>query len=281
MCQTTFFPRRAPGCAISGRVALLLLLCFSAGGGSLLALDITFEGRTHRAVEVVAVEGDLVILQSKRGEITVSRKSLTWQLEAEVKKFESAGGADAGRTPLPQNEVARAWIFGPVATERDGGITVASSKYFIRETVSRSGTVRDPSMEKNGAPVYTGTVFVRAGTQKAESKFDRVLWRAGFVVVDGLPMPAFSSRDPGPVAIPDLTGEQVWTNAENKELTATLKSVSDGKGYFVRADGTKFTYDLKNLSEENQTLIKDAVEKRAKLIEQLKRANPGQKLTVA
>jgi len=256
---------------------LLVLLRFAGASG--LALEITFEGKTYGAVEVSAVDGDAVLLETKRGEITVSRKSLTWQVEAAVREFEKRSEVGQVQPRRPSlGETPRAWILGPVGSQSEGGITVISSEYFVRQKVSRSGRASDAQAEKDGAPAYTGTIFVRGVQQKPESSFDRVLWRDGFAVVDGQRMPAFTRVDPGPVAIPDFTGERIWKNAEGKEMTAVLKSLQAEMGSFVRPDGRKFVYDIRKLSAPDQAFIREALAQRARQLEQLRRDHPGQKL---
>lgn len=271
----------APGPASGTRLLLLLLVASAMATLSGFAIEITSGGKTYREVEVVAVEGDSVVLGTHRGDLTVSRKGLTWQLEAAVKAFESAGVAKPGAgasAELPPAASPKAWILGPVGSQQESGITVVSSGYFVAGEVSRSGKVTEPKQLKEGAPVFTGIVFVRDVKQKPASAFDRVLWRNGFADIDGQRLPAFTTADPGPVPVPAITDERVWTNKDNKELQASLRSIRDGIGQFVRADGKAFSYDLENLSAPDRALIREALLRHGKLLEQLKRDHPGQRL---
>jgi hypothetical protein len=270
-----------PPAPVRGLVRTALLLVAScAFSGSVQALEIAFEGKTYRSVEVISVTGDAVLLGTNDGEITVSRKGLTWQLEAAVKEFQKKSTEEevSAEEALLSTQSQRAWLYGPVRTQTGGGVTVMSSRFFLPATASRSGKVKESKEEKNGAPILTGQVFVRGLRLQVKSHFDRVLWRDGFAEVEGRLMPAFTVTDPGPVAVPDVTGERVWTNAENKEMTAVLESVEGGKGVFVRPGGKKFTYDIQNLSPADQGFIRDALLAHAKVLEQLRRDHPGQKL---
>jgi hypothetical protein len=61
-----------------------------------------------------------------------------------------------------------------------------------------------------------------------------------------------------------LVEEKTWTNNNGNTLIASLASVIKGVGNFEGADGKSFKYPIEKLSEEDQKLIKDTIEKRYK-----------------
>lgn len=61
----------------------------------------------------------------------------------------------------------------------------------------------------------------------------------------------------------DLVTERQWTNTKGQKLTATLMKLEGSKGLFRKPNGTTFTYDITQLSDDDQTLIKEATAKPA------------------
>ena len=61
-----------------------------------------------------------------------------------------------------------------------------------------------------------------------------------------------------------LVAERTWTNNSGNTLIASLSSVIKEVGQFEGADGKSFKYPIEKLSEEDQKLINDTIEKRYK-----------------
>ena len=59
-----------------------------------------------------------------------------------------------------------------------------------------------------------------------------------------------------------LVKERTWTNSGGNKLVASLASVIEGEGNFLRSDGTEFKYAIEKLSEEDQKIINDTVKER-------------------
>jgi hypothetical protein len=54
-----------------------------------------------------------------------------------------------------------------------------------------------------------------------------------------------------------LIAERTWTNADGRSLTAALLSVSGESATFRRPDGRTFSYEITQLSEDDQKLIRE------------------------
>ena len=61
-----------------------------------------------------------------------------------------------------------------------------------------------------------------------------------------------------------LVAERTWTNNSGNTLIASLSSVIKEVGQFEGADGKSLKYPIEKLSEEDQKLINDTIEKRYK-----------------
>jgi len=270
--------------SLLSRALVFTILSLILWTGISSAVDISFGGKTYHNVEVISVKGDTVIFDSKQGQVSIQRDTLDWVQKAKVAEFEKKKATpnlrEASRSNrdnrLDPRKEPRVWILGPVGAQKENGITVNSSRYFIESRTSRAREASDKEETKNGAPILTGFAFVRGVKQKPESHFDRVLWRDGFEVIDGVRVPAFSTSNPGKIPLPDLAAERVWTSGGGVEVTATLKSVVSGKGNFIRSNGKPFTYEIEKLIEADQEFVKRALEEHEKLMRILRRDHPGQ-----
>ncbi len=62
-----------------------------------------------------------------------------------------------------------------------------------------------------------------------------------------------------PKAKTALISERTWTNSEGKSIKATLLSLDADTGHFKFPNGKKFDYDITKLSDDDQSVIKEAV----------------------
>jgi hypothetical protein len=266
---------------------LSVILIFSIGLGSAMALDLSWEGKTYRHVEVVSVEEGEVVLETNMGQITVPKTSLTWQLEARVKAFVKKRSELDGPAQQPegdgekvnQDELERVWVHGSATATMGDGFRVYSTWRSLAVKASRSGRVHGPAERtKGGVPIYNGAVWIKGVSSGENSEFDGVVWRDGFHEDDGRMLPAFSSSKPEPLEVPNVADERVWKNGDGKVMTASLKAVKDGKGLFYSPKGKRFVYPVENLTAEDQAFVKAALEQHGKVLEQLRRDHPGQRL---
>ncbi len=268
----------APGFALG----LLLLIGILSGAS---ATDFTWEGVNYRDVKVIKVDGDQVVLESKKQErITVPRDRIVGFLKTDLKAFEERKKAGRGdeideelKRPafVDPNTFERAWIYGTASDGSRDGFFVASSDLALpRGKTNRDGESREPKKTKGGAPVYNGIVFVRRLSAGENTQFDRVLWRDGWFEKYNQKFPAFSSSKPV-IKVPVFGGgSRDWTNAEGKKMTAALKQVKEGKAQFLSAKGKLFVYDLEKLSEDDQEFVRGAQERYEKKMKQFKKDHP-------
>lgn len=71
-----------------------------------------------------------------------------------------------------------------------------------------------------------------------------------------------------------LAEQRVWTNHENRKLTAGVKRVKDGKGQFVAPGGKVFVYEISQLCAEDQAFLAKAIEEHAAALRQLQKDYP-------
>lgn len=259
------------------RWLILIALCWPALAS---AIDFTWEGVNYRDVRVVEIVEDEVTLQSKKNErIVVPRDSLTGLLASEAKAFESKPPEKEPQArPVSQHSLERAWIYGSASNvTRDGFQVYSSERSLPVGRPTRSGSVREPQRTKSGAPIFNGLVWVRGMTVGENTQFDRVLYRDGYEEVGGKRLPAFAVAKPD-VRVPDLAEEREWTNSQGKKLLATLRAVKDGAGQFVSPKGKVFSYAIDNLCEEDQVFVREAIEKHAATVKQLRKDYPWLKL---
>ncbi len=55
----------------------------------------------------------------------------------------------------------------------------------------------------------------------------------------------------------NLVEQREWTNADGRKMTATLLSLEGTTGKFRFPNGRQFDYDISNLSDDDQALIRD------------------------
>ena len=112
--------RELPGSLVSF-IALWLVI----SSGVTFGVDIITGGKTYRSVEVVSINGDTVTFTSRQGEISVSRKKLSWVEEAKVAEYEKKV---SGRNPheelrddsLDPRKMQRVWVsWSGRSTERE------------------------------------------------------------------------------------------------------------------------------------------------------------------
>lgn len=249
---------------------------------SLQAIDFTWEGKTYREVKIseLSPEGEVTLVSRKSEKIVVPRESLTGFLVGELEKFEkeqqAAKGSGAGNrrsrralAPREQDTYEKAWIYGSASGVTDEGFSVFSSEHSLpagRQRPDRE--FKEPKKTKGGAPIYNGVVFVKGLSTEENSLFDRVLWRDGYVKRGVSRVPAFSSRKPE-VEVPPVTEQRVWTNHEDRKLTATVKAVKDGKGQFVAPGGKVFVLEISQLCADDQAFLKKAIEEHSAVLRQL------------
>ncbi len=77
---------------------------------------------------------------------------------------------------------------------------------------------------------------------------------------------------------PPVTEQRVWTNHEDRKLTATVKAVKDGKGQFVAPGGKVFVLEISQLCADDQAFLKKAIEEHAAALRQLQFDYPWLKL---
>ena len=59
-----------------------------------------------------------------------------------------------------------------------------------------------------------------------------------------------------------LIDKRIWTNSEDKKITASVLSVEGDNVQFKLSSGKKVKYPIAKLSEEDQDLIKEAATKK-------------------
>ena len=244
------------------------------------AIDLIWNGENYRDVKVVDVTEKGVVLEDKNKErITVPEKALSGLLLTDAKRFKAKPKdqrvpEEKEEKPVDQNMWERAWIHGSASNVTKEGFQVFSTESSIPVRNTRSGKEREPRTTKGGVPVFNGIVWVKGLTTGENTKFDRVLWRDGYVKRGVRRLPAFSASKPR-VEVPKLAKvEREWTNADGRKMTALLSKVKDGKGLFVPSKGKQFVYEISKLSDADQKYIKKLLEDHEKAVKQLKKDYP-------
>jgi len=259
-----------------------VLILFSISSQIARAVDFTWKGKTYRGVVIDEIEGDDVVLKARNGTVlTVPRKSLPWQIEGDVKKFEKAqekkkAGLVVEKSKLPTNKDAleRAWIHGSASGVTDEGFQVYSNDISLTTRKTRSGKQgADASNMRQGVPIYNGVVYVMGTTTGENTQFSRVLWRDGYHVERGRKIPLFRTQKPR-IKLPLVAENRSWKNAEGRAMEASLKAVKEGKGQFVSPKGKIHVIDLDKLSAEDQKFVEEAVEVYEKEVRRLRKEYP-------
>ena len=60
--------------------------------------------------------------------------------------------------------------------------------------------------------------------------------------------------------MPDLVANRKWTNEDGKAMEAALVDLTGNTGHFKFPNGRKFDYDITELSDDDQAMIKKATE---------------------
>ena len=146
-----------------------------------------------------------------------------------------------------------------IAAESQGSSTEAINKIVKKNDLECTVTkfVRGPKLS-NGLPymavfdVDGNMVFAGRPGDDADRVIKKELKRAA----GGDDEAASSNESSGP-----LVKSREWKDASGRSMTAMLVSLDGNTATFRKIGGTPFTYDITKLSEEDQTLIKEAAAK--------------------
>jgi hypothetical protein len=243
-----------------------------------------YNGNSYQVAEVVEVKGSNATLRTTNNKlITVPIRFLGSKLKvkaeniAKKSKLSGEGNkqtslsvitANASDTDkaLQQSIVEgtplKRWVNGTVSNEQaEEGLLVVSSVTALDIKLDRDGVPLPPKKVKGSAIFINGLVMIEGAGKKAENTHvEYMAWDTGETIEfrnETIPKLTLKKTDPRP-----LVDERTWTNTDGKTLIALLASVIDTVGNFEGNDGKVFKYPIEKLSEKDQSLIKETIEKR-------------------
>jgi len=248
---------------------------------------LTYKGKTYQVTEIVEVNGQNATLKTTEVQkdgteklVTIPIKFLStrFKLKAEsiqkgTGKFQTAlsvisGNASETEKAIQQSIIEgtalKRWVKGTSSNEQiEEGTLVTSSQSALELKTNRSGEALPPKKVKGNAIFYNGLVMIKDLTVGAEFEaVDKLVWDTGEKLeYKGETVPIFSLKKTKPKP---LINERSWTNSDGKTLVASLVCVINEVGRFERSNRSVFSYAINKLSEKDQILIKDTIEKRYK-----------------
>ena len=246
---------------------------------------VSYNGNSYQVTDIVEVKGSNATLRTTDNKvITLPIRFLSSRLKVKAEAIQKRMKSGAGKGPTSlsvisdnasETEIARQesivqgtplrrWVNGTVSNEQtEGGLLVVSSTSAIDVKLDRNGVPLPPKKVKGGAIFINGLVMIEGAGKKAENTHvEYVAWDTGEKIEFGNEtIPKLTLKKVEPRL---LVEEKTWTNNNGNTLIASLASVIKGVGNFEGADGKSFKYPIEKLSEEDQKLIKDTVEKRYK-----------------
>ena len=245
---------------------------------------LSYNGNSYQVAEVVEVKGENATLRTTKNKlITVPIRFLSSRLKVKaeniVKKSKlgvegnkktslSVIAANASDTEkaLQQSIVEgtplKRWVNGTVSNEQaEEGLLVVSSVTALDIKLDRDGVPLPPKKVKGSAIFINGLVMIEGAGKKAENTHvEYMAWDTGETIEfrnETIPKLTLKKTEPR-----TLVNERTWTNTDGKTLIALLASVIDGVGNFEGSDGKVFKYPIEKLSDKDQSLIKETIEKR-------------------
>lgn len=246
---------------------------------------ISYKGKSYQVTQIIEINGQNATLRTTDNKsITVPIRFLTTRLKGQVEKLQKQMKAGAGKAQTSlsvisanasETEIAiqksiiegtplKRWVNGTVSNEQiDDGLLVVSSLSAIDVKLDRNGVPLPPKKIKGGAIFINGLVIIEGAGKKAENTHvEYTAWDTGEKVeFNNETIPKLTLKKIEPRA---LVAERTWTNNTGNTLVASLSSVIKEVGQFEGADGKSFKYPIEKLSEEDQKLINDTIEKRYK-----------------
>ena len=264
---------------------------------------LTYKGKIYQVTEIVEVNGQNATLKTTEVQKDGTKKLVTipirflstrFKLKAEsiqkgTGKFQTAlsvvlGNASETEKAIQQSIIEgtalKRWVKGIASNEQiEEGTLVVSTSSALELKINRSGEALPPKKVKGNAIFYNGLVMikdlkVKVGIQEIKEgegdglgaggskDIDKLVWDTGEKLeYNGETVPIFSLKKTKPKPLVD---ERSWTNLDGKTLVASLVCVIDEVGRFERSNRSVFSYAINKLSEEDQNLIKDTIEKRYK-----------------
>ncbi len=246
---------------------------------------ISYKGKSYQVTQIIEINGQNATLRTTDNKsITVPIRFLTSRLKGQVEKLQKQMKAGAGKAQTSlsvisanasETEIAiqksiiegtplKRWVNGTVSNEQiDDGLLVVSSLSAIDVKLDRNGVPLPPKKIKGGAIFINGLVIIEGAGKKAENTHvEYTAWDTGEKVeFNNETIPKLTLKKIEPRA---LVAERTWTNKTGNTLVASLSSVIKEVGQFEGADGKSFKYPIEKLSEEDQKLINDTIEKRYK-----------------
>lgn len=246
---------------------------------------VSYNGNSYQVTDIVEVKGSNATLRTTDNKvITLPIRFLSSRLKVKAEAIQKRMKSGAGKGPTSlsvisdnasETEIAlqqsivqgtplRRWVNGTVSNQQtEGGLLVVSSTSAVDVKLDRNGVPLPPKKVKGGAIFINGLVMIEGAGKKAENTHvEYVAWDTGEKIEFGnetIPKLTLKKIEPRL-----LVEEKTWTNNNGNTLIASLASVIKGVGNFEGADGKSFKYPIEKLSEEDQKLIKDTIEKRYK-----------------
>lgn len=243
-----------------------------------------YSGNSYQVAEVVEVKGSNATLRTTNNKlITVPIRFLSSRLKVKaeniVKKSKlgaegnkqtslsviAANASDTDKAlqqSIVEGTPLKRWVNGTVSNEQaEEGLLVVSSVTALDIKLDKDGVPLPPKKVKGSAIFINGLVMIEGAGKKAENTHvEYMAWDTGETIIfrnETIPKLTLKKADPRP-----LVNERTWTNTDGKTLIALLASVIDEVGNFEGSDGKVFKYPIEKLSEKDQSLIKETIEKR-------------------
>ena len=264
---------------------IIIIICMIDSSPAQRPERISYGGKSYQVTQIIEINGQNATLRTTDNKsITVPIRFLTTRLKGQVEKLQkqmktAAGKAQTKLSVISANasetEIAiqksiiegtplKRWVNGTVSNEQsDDGLLVVSSISSIEVKLDRNGVPLPPKKIKGGAIFINGLVMIEGAGKKAENTHvEYTAWDTGEKVeFNNETIPKLTLKKIEPRA---LVAERTWTNNSGNTLIASLSSVIKEVVQFEGADGKSFKYPIEKLSEEDQKLINDTIEKRYK-----------------
>ena len=247
---------------------------------------LTYQGKIYQVTEIVEVNGQNATLKTTEVQKDGTKKLVTipikflntrFKLKAEsiqkgTGKYQTALSVLSGNASETEKAIQKSiiegtalkrWIKGTSSNEEiEGGALIVSSAAALDLKINRSGEALPPKKVKGNAIFYNGLVMIKNLKAGYNENIDKLAWDTGEKLkYNGEMVPIFSMKKPKQRP---LVNERSWTNSDGKTLVASLVCVINEVGRFERSNKSVFGYEINKLSKEDQTLIKDTIEKRYK-----------------